>query len=194
MAQQKKRGRLVLVLIALIFLVPLLAAVWLQRVVSREGVWGTTNHGTLIQPPLALKDFRLPSLEGPEFTLDKLRGKWTLLYVAPSVAECDQQCLQMVYYMRQIRLSLNQDMTRVQRVLLAAPEAAWLPNIAKEYEGMHILYDTGSPASLREQLNPVQPGIYMIDPMANAMMIFPPDTDPRDILKDIKRLLKISQG
>jgi cytochrome oxidase Cu insertion factor (SCO1/SenC/PrrC family) len=192
-----RRGRLVLVLIALVFVVPLLAAIWLQRVAFKEGVWGTTNHGTLIQPPRALQDFRLPSQAGSAFTLENLRGKWTLLYAAPSAAECDAQCKQMLYYMRQIRLALNGDMDRVQRVLLAAPESAWLQDIAGEYAGMHIVFDSDGPASLQQQLAPppaqISRGLYLIDPLGYAMMIFPPQTDPRDILKDIKRLLKISK-
>lgn len=193
-----KRGRLILVLIALVFVIPLLVAVWMHRIALQEGVWGSSNHGTLIQPPLALKDFLLPTYEGSVFTLGDLKGKWTLLYSAPSPIECDAQCKQMLYYMRQVRLALNKDMSRVQRVMLATPETVWLEDIAKEYEDMHIVFDIGGSTSLLQQLgaasaDPAQAGIYLIDPLGNAMMVFPPATDPRDMLKDIKKLLRISK-
>lgn len=192
-----RRGRLILALIALSFVIPLLVAAWMQRVALREGVWGGTNHGALIQPPLALGNFLLPSYQGSVFTLDDLKGGWTLLYAAPSAAECDAQCGQMLYYMRQVRLALGRDMSRVQRVLVAPFDAVWLDEAAREYEGTHIVFDIGGPTSLREQLAtpsaPMRPGIYLIDPLGNAMMVFAPETDPRDILKDLKKLLKISK-
>jgi hypothetical protein len=192
--QGKKRGRLILVLIALVFVVPLLIAAWMQRVAMDEGVWGGTQHGLLIEPPLALRDFLLPTYQGSVFTLAEFKGKWTMLYIAATPTECAAECRQAVYHMRQIRLALGKDMNRVQRVLLVTPESiAWLDEIAKEYEGMHIVLDVGAMDSLLQQLEPVRPGIYLLDPLANAMMIYTLGTDPRDILKDLKKLLRNSK-
>jgi hypothetical protein len=192
--QGKKRGRLTLVLIASAFIVPVLIAAWMQRLAMEEGVWGGTQHGTLIEPPLALRDFRLPTSQDQVFTLAELKGKWTMLYIAATPSECAGECLQAVYHMRQIRLALGKDMKRVQRMLLLTTEAAgWLEEIEKEYEGMHIAFDSGAADSLLQQLQPVQPGIYLFDPLGNAMMIYVPATDPRDILKDMKKLLRNSK-
>jgi cytochrome oxidase Cu insertion factor (SCO1/SenC/PrrC family) len=195
--KRKKRGRLTLALIAMAFIVPLLAAAWMQRIAFQDGIWGSTNHGELIQPPLALVDFLLPGYEGSVFMLANLKEQWTLLYVAPSVTECAEACRKAVYHMRQIRLALGRDMSRVQRVLLAAPESPWLEELAAEYEGMHIVLDIGLPNSLLQQLaqrsDPLHGGIYLIDPLGNAMMIFASATDPRDILKDLKKLLRNSK-
>jgi cytochrome oxidase Cu insertion factor (SCO1/SenC/PrrC family) len=192
--QKIKRGRITLALIALAFIVPVLIAAWMQRVALQEGVWHSTHHGTLLQPPLALKDFLLPTYAGSVFTLADLKGKWTMLYIAPPSAECEAACKQALYHMRQIRLALGREMPRVQRVLLTTPESVvWLEDIAAEYEGMHIVLDVGALDSPLQQLEPVQPGIYLFDPLGNAMMVYAPDTDPRDILKDIKKLLRISK-
>jgi hypothetical protein len=91
-------------------------------------------------------------------------------------------------------------MERVQRVLLAAPEAPWLQELASEYEGMHIVLDIGGPNSIVRQLAAAAPGfeaahagIYLVDPLGNAMMVYAPETDPRDILKDLKKLLRVSK-
>jgi hypothetical protein len=40
--------------------------------------------------------------------------------------------------------------------------------------------------------NPVD-HIYVIDPLGNLMMSFPRDPDPSKILKDLQRLLRLSQ-
>jgi cytochrome oxidase Cu insertion factor (SCO1/SenC/PrrC family) len=195
--QRVKRGRLTLVLIASAFIVPVLIAAWMQRVAFEEGVWGGTQHGTLIEPPLALRDFHLPAWQGQDVTLAELKGKWTMLYMAPDIdqgpAECAAECRQAVYYMRQIRLALGKDMKRVQRILLVTPGSGWLEEIAKEYEGMRIVFDAGAEDSLLQQFEPVQPGIYIVDPLGNAMMIYALQTDPRDILKDLKKLLRNSK-
>lgn len=193
-----RRGRLILVLITLVFVIPLLVAAWMQRVALQDGVWGGTNHGELIQPPFPLRDFLLPSYDGAVFTLGDLKGKWTMLYVAPAVEECSEECRRMLYYMRQVRLALNKDTQRVQRVLLAAPESPWLDEVAREYEGTRIVFDIGGPTSPRQQLveatqGRLKAGIYLVDPLGNAMMVFAPETDPRDILKDLKKLLRISK-
>jgi len=34
---------------------------------------------------------------------------------------------------------------------------------------------------------------YIIDPLGNLMMYYPPGGDPKDMLKDLLRLLKVSQ-
>jgi hypothetical protein len=52
---------------------------------------------------------------------------------------------------------------------------------------------------LRELLEKKRPmdlvsgGIYLFDPLANLVMYFPPDLDPRDMVDDIKHLLKLSR-
>jgi hypothetical protein len=35
-------------------------------------------------------------------------------------------------------------------------------------------------------------GVYLIDPLGNLVMYFPPDLDPKDAVRDIKHLLKLS--
>jgi hypothetical protein len=35
--------------------------------------------------------------------------------------------------------------------------------------------------------------IYVVDPLGNVMMRFPPDPDPRRMLKDVSRLLRHSK-
>ncbi|HEY3486896.1 MAG TPA: hypothetical protein VGL10_02415 [Gammaproteobacteria bacterium] len=188
-----KNGKLVLILIALAFIAPLLVAAWMLHIAQRDGVWHSTNHGTLIQPPRVLRDFLLPTYQSSVFTLANIKGKWSMLYIPSSPLECDAMCKQAIYHMRQIRLALGREMPRVQRVLLVGPESVWIEEIAAEYPDMHIVFDFGGANSLQQQLVPLQPGIYVLDPLGNAMMVFPPATDPRDILKDLKKMLRISK-
>jgi hypothetical protein len=41
--------------------------------------------------------------------------------------------------------------------------------------------------------NPITHNIYVMDPIGNIMMQFSPDLSPKLILKDLNKLLKVSQ-
>jgi len=42
-------------------------------------------------------------------------------------------------------------------------------------------------------MQPLQNAIYLVDPLGNLMMRFPPDLEPKSLLKDLKHLLKVSR-
>ena len=97
--------------------------------------------------------------------------------------------------MRQMRLMLGKDMDRLQRVFLhgdAPPDNLLL---ADEHKGLISLQD----AALRSVLDNKKPaalpagGYYLIDPNGNLVMYFGPDLDPRNVIDDIKKLLKLSR-
>ena len=64
----------------------------------------------------------------------------------------------------------------------------------REYDGMRMLRAAGSP--LLAEFSPaggVRDHIYLIDPLGNLMLRFPKNADPREMQKDLVRLLKISR-
>jgi cytochrome oxidase Cu insertion factor (SCO1/SenC/PrrC family) len=112
-----RRQRRVLVGIALMFFAPLAVCFYLYygQVGWRPG--GRVNAGDLIEPPRPLPLLALPLLEGGETRSDLLRRKWTLLYAASG--PCADLCQASLYHTRQVRIALDRDMNRVQRVLIA---------------------------------------------------------------------------
>ena len=52
---------------------------------------------------------------------------------------------------------------------------------------LRAVLDDKKPASLQAG------GFYLIDPHGNLVMYFSPDVAPRDMVDDIKRLLKLSR-
>jgi hypothetical protein len=68
-----------------------------------------------------------------------------------------------------------------------------------EYEGMHIwTADAGALSKIADNYDAdtqqlaQQHNIYLIDPMGNIFMRYPPETDPAGMRKDLERLLKYS--
>lgn len=181
-------GRLQLILIVLIFAIPLVAATWLYFADSALRPAGTTNHGTLFSPVINLRE-ELP--DSP--LLAQAGSRWVLLY--QQSGNCDDACRDALYKQRQARLMLGNDMSRVTRILLHGPQAPDTLFLDEEYPGLIALNDS----SARQLLIDVHPrgipadGYYLIDPLGNLVMFFPPDVAPRDLVDDLERLLKLSR-
>ncbi len=196
----RRRSRIKLLSIFAIFAVPLiLASIYLQIVRTSGGTIGDTARGQLIKPAVPLTEFALQVGSSEEFTLDSVRGVWTMLYVP--VGDCLEACERNLYHMRQVRLALNHRMDRVQRAVLMASPTQISQALLTEHPG--LIADTGTPeeqAVLSAQIDaaqtdmpPLQDAIYLIDPFGNLMLRFPSDLEPNMMLKDIKHLLKVSR-
>lgn len=195
----RRRSRMKLLLIFAIFGIPLLlASIYLQMVRSSGGQLGDTSRGQLIQPAVPLTEFSLKQ-SGESFDLDTVRGSWTMLYMP--LGECADTCQLNLYHMRQVRLALNHRMDRVQRAVLLESDGQVSEEVLAEHPGLMAVF--GSPeelANLRDQVKSAESSmeslnnaIYLIDPFGNLMLRFPPDLDPKSMLKDIKHLLKVSR-
>lgn len=192
-AQAAWRGRMYLLLVILLFAGPL-AAAWLL-----VGHWrpaGSVHHGELLDPAQPLPALQLRRLDGEPLELETLHGHWTLAYLNDT-GDCSQSCRDSLYTMRQTRLALGKDMTRVQTLLLLdrEPEPTLRDWLAREHRtmikgladaDMRALFSRPFPAGGGQ-------GVYLIDPLGNLVMRYGPDTDPEGLLKDLERLLKYSK-
>jgi len=182
-----------------IYAAPLLAAwLWLGYVRSNEGA-GVSVNGELISPAVPLKDFDLVAKENQAWDVDGLREKWSMVYFTDG--ECSSVCEDILYNMRQVRLSTGRRMTRVQRVLVTPQVDEMSSRLEQASEGLAVVGgSTEQINTFRQQVNDAQTGmsncvdcIYLIDPFANVMMRFSRDLDPRKIVKDLMHLLKVSR-
>lgn len=194
MTANPPRGRTQFLLLAALFFAPLLAAVLLYFQFPELAPSGRVNKGQLIDParPMPEQDARLesgaPAGEAP------FRGHWSYVYVAPST--CDADCTAKLYQIRQIRTLLNEKRLRVRRIYLAPTVEAAVAaqaQLQEEHQDLVFLADTSDGAFRRFfDLGDAQ-ALYLLDPLGNWLMWYAGDADSRDILKDIKRLLRISQ-
>lgn len=194
----KNTARLKLILIIAIFIGPLIAAfVWYQGLDTGFRPESTSNHGKLLLPVTPLEEFSGVGLDGKSVTLKAIKGRWTMLF--PLREPCSEQCRKELYNMHQVRLALGRDMGRMQRMLMLNSD------YMDEQQKKEILLDKGlitlqyQPDGLFRQLSPKITehqlpaySVFLIDPNGNLVMSFPPDLDPRMVLKDLKKLLKLS--
>jgi len=193
------RGRLMLILVVALFLLPVVAATWLYLSGWRpEGK--SLAHGELVQPARALGDAELKTMDGAPYRLSALRGSWVMVYLGP--LPCAADCRNSLYKMQQVRLAQGRDAPRVERVMIvtnAGNDA--LRELTRQYPGM--LAVSGARATLqtlaREFVSSrgtaldVPGRVYLIDPIGNLVMSFAPDADPSGMRKDLARLLRLSQ-
>jgi cytochrome oxidase Cu insertion factor (SCO1/SenC/PrrC family) len=188
------------VLIAMFF-VPLAIAFVLYYGVDGWRPAGSTNHGDLVTPARPLPDVTLPLAQGGAANPKLLHGKWTLVYIGSG--QCDARCREALTLIRQSRLALGDEMSRVQRVFLSTAECCDRPYLEQEHAGLITLQADSDSASglLREfseavGASPGQVGqagrIYIVDPLGNLMMSYAPTAAPRGLLEDLKKLLRLS--
>jgi hypothetical protein len=201
-----RRQRRLLIGLALLFFAPLGLAFYLYY---GHGTWhpgGRVNAGELIEPVRPLPAVALPLLGSGNTDANFLKGKWTFLYVA--LGPCAADCRTRLYDTRQVRLALDRDMGRVQRVFIAdgdccdaqflheqhpdlitirpsaaaAPLLALLPGI----DGVTARDSSSAPSA------PRAPRVYLVDPLGNLMMSYAADIKAKGMLEDMKRLLRLS--
>jgi cytochrome oxidase Cu insertion factor (SCO1/SenC/PrrC family) len=188
-----------LILLVLLFIFPVAASFILYASGWRPS--GTINHGELVEPARPIENINLTRLDGSQMRFADLKKKWTLVYFGS--AECLTPCKDNLYKMRQVRLSLGADGTRVQRLFVVTnPKAlARLRYELKEHPGMAVV--TGPAKNVEALANQFHlpagtpfddlERIYVVDPLGLLMMSYPADADPSAMRKDLKRLLKVSR-
>jgi cytochrome oxidase Cu insertion factor (SCO1/SenC/PrrC family) len=189
-----RRQRRILIGVALMFFAPLGLSFYLYYGKS----WhpgGHVNAGELIQPARPLPSLALPLLSTGETPPQFLKGKWTFLYLQHG--PCDDECRRRLYDTRQVRLALDREMTRVQRVFIGDGDCCDLQDLKAAHPDLIAVRASPADEPLLDLL-PNHEGavnshrVYLIDPLGNLMMFYTPGAKPKGMLDDMKRLLSLS--
>jgi hypothetical protein len=191
MDEARRRGRRQLLIVAAVFLLPVAIAFALYY----GQVWrpaGSSNKGALIAParPLAVAGLRNP--DGTPADAGVFQGKWSLIYIGDGA--CDAACRTALVFARQSRLALNNEMTRVQRIFLATGNCCATDYFKAEHAGLIALDASASEAQVfLAQFPPERAStLYIVDPLGNLMMKHDASHTSKDLLSDLKKLLKLS--
>lgn len=194
------KGQRSLLMLAAIFIGPMLVAYLLVINMHSFGEFNTRNHGELINPAKPLEDLNLASINGENFKLSDLRKKWVMVYIGS--ASCDVKCSDNLYKMRQSRLAQGGELRRIKRLYISVdgkPEAS-LQEVLSEHQGMDVLY--GSKSQIQQVLNQFEltqqavssesVGIFIVDPLGNLVMRYQTGYEAKGLAKDLSLLLKAS--
>ncbi|TXS93691.1 hypothetical protein FV139_08595 [Parahaliea maris] len=210
-------SRLILLLIAGLPVTMILAATWLWFFVVRGdldivGALGTANRGSLVQPPRQLAETGLLTRTGEEFEFFGEEPQWTFVVANPG-NRCDSDCEHLLYLTRQIHLALGKEYNRVRRFYLGDtplaetrlaverlsddhPLAEDFPSYMAQEHGK-LLPLQGSSANL-QALFPERAEApdtwYLVDPAGWIMMSYDDSVSYKDVIADLKFLLKNSSN
>lgn len=158
---------------------------------------GHSNNGELIQPPLPIAEMQLEGANGKpladRFGPEASDPEWMMLVVSEN---CAADCEELLYRARQVNIALGKNANRVNR-------SAWLASVPddlsgrwdEEYRSMERLAITdGKAPQWPSGIRPEQePRILLVDPFGNIIMHYGTEHTGKDMLKDLKHLLKLSQ-
>ncbi|MCB1802541.1 MAG: hypothetical protein KDI82_12690 [Gammaproteobacteria bacterium] len=196
--EQTRRNRTKLLLIFALFLLPPVSAWVAWKYFSGAGVSVTTNAGTLVAPARPLTLAGLHDRDGKAIGDDALRGRWT--YVIFASGGCDEACQQQLYLTRQVRLAMSKDIPRVQRLLVldGAPQPDFAAELAEAHADLIVAVRDAAAESVLEDFRGTgfAPGgvqYFLVDPLGNLMMYYDLDVPTKGMMRDLQKLLKISQ-
>jgi hypothetical protein len=188
-------GRWKMLVVMLICAAPVVASYTMYYLVRPEG---RRNFGELIEPQRPIPPITATNVQGDKVNLQSLKDQWLLISV--SSGACDQACANRLYFQRQLREGLGADKDRMDWVWLITDDAP-IPQAYKPgLKGATVL--RVSESDLAKWLQPqaghaLSEHLYVVDPMGNWMMRFPPgismDNAPKH-KRDLERLMRASAG
>jgi peroxiredoxin len=198
---QQQKGRWKLLAVLAVCAAPLIFSYLTYYVIKPTA---RTNFGTLIDPRAhPIPALGATTLDGKPSGLEAFKGKWIMLKVGP--AACGKACMEQMFAMQQVRSMTGKEMGRVERVWIVTDTQPMETMLIRELEGMQLLR---APAAGVAKWLPPEPGapldnsLFLIDPLGNLMMRFPPvpatATEAEKvqhyakIKKDLGKLLKAS--
>lgn len=177
--KQKKSNYITLVLLALLFAAPGIAA----YVFYLNPQWlgsSTTNQGQFVSPAVRV-DF-----------LANHQSRWNLVFVSPTA--CEKDCIEQVDRLARVRLALGRKLYSVQQSLVVGPDAilpeSYKTRLADQDVRLFLL-----PKNLKNEILILkdQPRVYIANPDGFLVLEFKPDAKSGSIFHDLKQLINTTE-
>jgi hypothetical protein len=166
-----------LYMLVLIFLMPIVVSTIMYF--YRDHLhFKTTNHGNLVNPVVAFKD---------DFPIDTRH--WKIIY-APKLCY-GEQYENITFTLHQLRKVLGENEKRVNLALLVTQQCQL--HDAHGFQKIELSSKVMSQLQAALANTDVLDKIYLVDPMGNLFMYYPAKVNAMYILKDIKKVLEVSQ-
>ncbi len=181
-----RKNKIILVLLAAFFALPYLVIFIYQSYPELSVKTGMSNKGDLFSPVHSITE-----VVTDEF--DELKGKWTIIYI--SGPSCDQDCFNQHYTMRQVRLASAKRRYKIERLNLVTGDSidAEYAQLLSEFPAEKQIFLNFDKKILQQFDNLTsedQHGrIYLMDPFLNIVLRYPAQTNPKDLLHDINKLV-----
>lgn len=179
-ALNRRKGRLQLLLILLGVIGPMILATGMYKL----QFWvpeGRSYHGELIGNGQTRAELGVKAEE----------ERWQLLVTAPK--DCAVDCQQLVYLARQIQIGLGRDAGRASHAIAAAQplSSEYEAKLTREYPQLQR-YPLDLATFSKTTGDKAEPQLWIIDPHGNLVLRYDPSVKGKDLLNDLRHLLKLS--
>ena len=177
------KGRLILLAIVAIGVLPLLAALYF-RYVSPPEVKATV--GQRLDPVLLPFEF-LQRADGVKLDHPEVSGKWLVILSAPG--RCDERCQHALYLTRQARTAQGRNMARVDRLWLITDAVAPVPELVVAHPDLILIRATDDRV-LQLLGGGERHHINLVDRRGLLVFRYPDDPEPRAFIRELGKLIK----
>jgi hypothetical protein len=179
-APDRRKGRLQLILILLMVIGPMVLATFMYKL----QFWvpdSRSYHGEMIGNGQTRADIGVQADE----------ERWQLLVTAP--AACAADCQQLVYLARQLQIGLGRDASRASHALASAQPVsiAYDVKLKAEYPQLQR-YALDLSTFTKNAAAPGEAQLWIIDPHGNLVLRYDAKVKGKDLLNDLRLLLKLS--
>ena len=181
----RRKGRLQLLLILLGVIGPMILATGMYKL----QFWvpeGRSYHGELIGNGQTRADLGVQAQE----------DRWQILVTAPK--DCSVDCQQLVYLARQIQIGLGRDAGRASHALAVTQplSSEYDAKLTREYPQLQRYpLDLATFSTFNRTAgtgDKIAPQLWIIDPHGNLVLRYDPTVKGKDLLNDLRHLLKLS--
>ena len=176
----RRKGRWQLILILMMVIGPMALATFMYKL----QFWvpdSRSYHGELIGNGQTRADIGVQADQ----------DRWQLLVTAPTA--CANDCQQLVYLARQLQISLGRDASRASHALAAAQPLSteYEAKLKAEYPQLQR-YSLDLSTFTRNAAAPGEAQLWIIDPHGNLVLRYDARVKGKDLLNDLRLLLKLS--
>lgn len=176
----RRKGRWQLILILMMVIGPMALATFMYKL----QFWVPDNrsyHGELIGNGQTRADIGVQADE----------ERWQLLVTAPTA--CAADCQQLVYLARQLQISLGRDASRASHALASAQPVStgYEAKLKAEYPQLQR-YSLDLSTFTKDAAAPGDAQLWIVDPHGNLVLRYDAKVKGKDLLNDLRHLLKLS--
>jgi len=176
----RRKGRWQLILILMMVIGPMALATFMYKL----QFWVPDNrsyHGELIGNGQTRADIGVQADE----------ERWQLLVTAPTA--CAADCQQLVYLARQLQISLGRDASRASHALASAQPVStdYEAKLKAEYPQLQR-YSLDLSTFTKDAAAPGDAQLWIVDPHGNLVLRYNAKVKGKDLLNDLRHLLKLS--
>ena len=186
-------GRIKFLLIVFIFTVPFVISYYLSKDYHAGGELQTSNYGFFINPIVELSQSTFDDYSGKTHNVNRHLTRWNLIYRMPK--NCSQMCSDEIYLIRQVNIALGKDMNRLERVIVLNQtiSSSEVDDLVIKYPKAIVVKNNSS--TFINEINKITDRYVLLltDPLGNVILGYNEGFEGKKLLKDIKKLLKLSK-